>query len=108
MRLPCENPTLSHWLSDISLGSTGPFPSSDHDTNSNLFDVAIIGAGLSGASIAYHLRKINKDCRIIVLDARDLSGGATGRNGGILWPGWVRFTEDGSVIPERERYNLLF
>jgi glycine/D-amino acid oxidase-like deaminating enzyme len=47
-------------------------------------DIVIIGAGMSGVSIAYHLGLMGKSC--LVLEQRQISGGATGRNAGMLWP----------------------
>ncbi|KAL6821494.1 FAD dependent oxidoreductase [Trichoderma camerunense] len=89
--------------------TTGPFPSSqsttpfwrsqldpidEHRTTASLpgtCDVLIIGAGLSGASTAYHLVKDAKSspASVVVLDARQVCSGATGRNGGhvkLAWP----------------------
>ena len=80
---PKSNPLPSLWLKDICLGSTAPPPESSDPP----FDVVIIGGGLSGFSTAFHLRKENKFSSIAVVDSRDVSGGATGRNGGLLWPG---------------------
>lgn len=47
-------------------------------------DVVILGAGLTGASAAYHLSKAaeKKGLRVVVLEAQDPATGATGRNGG--------------------------
>lgn len=46
-------------------------------------DVVVIGAGLTGASAAYHLaRSANEGRRIVVLDQGDPAGEASGRNGG--------------------------
>jgi len=49
-------------------------------------DVVIIGSGMSGASTAYYLAKRRPELSICILDARDISGGATGRNGGLVHP----------------------
>lgn len=45
-------------------------------------DVCVIGAGIAGASCAFHLARLRPGARVLVLDARDAAGGATGRNGG--------------------------
>jgi glycine/D-amino acid oxidase-like deaminating enzyme len=50
------------------------------------FDITIIGGGFSGAAAAYHLSKISPDKAVLLLEARELADGATGRNGGLLWP----------------------
>lgn len=42
--------------------------------------------GISGASASYHLRRLRPDLKIALLESRQLSCGATGRNGGLLWP----------------------
>jgi len=45
-------------------------------------DIAIVGGGLTGASVAYHLRERRPDLGIALLEARVLGHGASGRNGG--------------------------
>ena len=46
-------------------------------------DVVIIGAGLTGASAAYHLAgAAREELRVVVLDQGDPAGEASGRNGG--------------------------
>ena len=45
-------------------------------------DVVVIGAGLTGASAAYHLSESLGDTRIVVIDQGDPAGEASGRNGG--------------------------
>ncbi|AKT36978.1 NAD(P)/FAD-dependent oxidoreductase [Chondromyces crocatus] len=47
-------------------------------------DVAIIGGGFTGISTAYHLSRRFPDLRIVVLEARRLANGASGRNGGMM------------------------
>jgi glycine/D-amino acid oxidase-like deaminating enzyme len=61
-------------------------PLANHQSNSDLpetADVVVIGAGLTGASAAYHLSEsVSADRRVVVLDAGDPAGEASGRNGG--------------------------
>ncbi|KAF2089926.1 FAD dependent oxidoreductase [Saccharata proteae CBS 121410] len=50
-------------------------------------DIAIIGAGYSGAAMAYHLLDENPSPpSMVILEAREACSGATGRNGGHLKP----------------------
>lgn len=77
---PVEAPTRSYWLSTNA---------SPPDTTTQLprtSDVCIVGGGITGCSIAYYLSQTSPGLRVTVLEARSLSGGATGRNGGQLWP----------------------
>ncbi|KAL7905190.1 FAD dependent oxidoreductase [Trichoderma velutinum] len=62
-------------------------------------DILIIGAGLSGASTAYHLVKDTTvaSASIVVVDARQVCSGATGRNGGhvkLAWPWIISLAKD--------------
>jgi glycine/D-amino acid oxidase-like deaminating enzyme len=45
-------------------------------------DIAIIGGGFTGVSTAWHLRQRHPELRIVLLEARVLGHGASGRNGG--------------------------
>ena len=51
-------------------------------------DIVIIGAGIMGLSIAYHLAKNHRQKNIVVVDASYLCGGASGRNGGGVRAQW--------------------
>ena len=52
-------------------------------------DVVVVGAGIMGLAIAYHLAKLGKGkTRVIVLDESYLCGGASGRNGGGIRAQW--------------------
>lgn len=75
--------TLPFWHSELheldSFRSTEDLPAE--------VDLAIIGAGFSGVSAAYHLYE-DKDHAppgsVLMLEARGACSGATGRNGGCL------------------------
>jgi gamma-glutamylputrescine oxidase len=45
-------------------------------------DVAIVGGGFAGVSTAWHLSRRFPDRRIVLLEARTLASGASGRSGG--------------------------
>ncbi len=45
-------------------------------------DVAVLGAGFTGLSTAYHLRRAEPSLRVAVLEAEIVGFGASGRNGG--------------------------
>ena len=49
-------------------------------------DVVIVGAGLTGVSLAYHLARCASTQTVAVLECRGIARGASGRNGGIVWP----------------------
>jgi sarcosine oxidase subunit beta len=51
-------------------------------------DVVVIGAGIMGLSVAYHLAADHGLKRVVVLDAGYLCGGASGRNGGGVRAQW--------------------
>lgn len=83
--LPNANPSISYWqlppLEGVAEHQSAQLPSEA--------DVVIIGSGISGTSIAWHLLKeANKTSplRIAMLEARQACSGATGRNGGHIRP----------------------
>jgi gamma-glutamylputrescine oxidase len=49
-------------------------------------DIAVIGGGYTGLSAAWHLAQQNPDKRIILLEAKTLGSGASGRHGGMVLP----------------------
>ncbi|KAG2072464.1 FAD dependent oxidoreductase [Suillus decipiens] len=92
-KLPSRNPTRSFWIDSspdanplAGEGSKDPLPSEA--------DICIIGAGITGVGVAYHLIEllntaslsVKRPLRIVILEARDFCSGATGRNGGHLTP----------------------
>jgi hypothetical protein len=81
--LPVAHPTKSYWLEDP------PFPELTNIQSAKLprtADIVIIGSGITGAGVA---RAVFQECRrkketrhVVVLEAREICSGATGRNGG--------------------------
>ncbi len=49
----------------------------DNCTSRQIYDVVIIGAGLSGLSAGYYLKKQYKDLSILIIEAKDRVGGRT-------------------------------
>lgn len=47
-------------------------------------DVAVVGAGLTGLSIAFHLKECFPKWRVVVLEQDEIGSGASGRSGGII------------------------
>jgi hypothetical protein len=81
--LPRSNPLPSSWL--IPADSLAKYQSSE-TLPSDVVDVVIIGSGFSGASVAWHLLHGDGEPRTkylscVMLEARDVCSGATGRNG---------------------------
>lgn len=83
--LPNPNPSQSYWLNDP------PFPALVDVQSPQLpetADVVVIGSGIAGAAITRSLlhelrrRDASPLPSIVVLEARDICSGATGRNGG--------------------------
>lgn len=66
-----------------------PLPAPSGQTSA---DIAIIGGGFTGISTAYHLSRRFPDKRIILLEARSLANGASGRNGGQML-NWIAGAE---------------
>ncbi|KAK4201556.1 putative Glycine/D-amino acid oxidase [Triangularia verruculosa] len=86
--LPVPNPTPSYWhCLSAPLHSLAPDYRSTPDLPSHC-DTVIVGSGISGAAIAYNLLRSQKPSsdndprQILLLEARTLCSGATGRNGG--------------------------
>lgn len=74
--IPQPSTTSSFWLQDprIFQPHSAPLPTE--------VDVVIIGSGITGASIARSLLENRISPSILMLEARSICSGATGRNGG--------------------------
>lgn len=81
MPLPVASPTVSYWQSPPHRLASycSEFPSAA--------DVVIIGSGITGSSVARTLFEQSPSLKIVILEARQLCSGATGRNGGHIKPG---------------------
>ncbi|KAK5948327.1 hypothetical protein OHC33_010637 [Knufia fluminis] len=83
--LPCPNSSPSFWHSEpntflLNHRTTPDLPSTA--------DIVIVGSGITGASIARYLASDAraKNLSILMLEAREVCWGATGRNGGHCQP----------------------
>jgi len=61
-----------------------PLPALARDESA---DIAVVGGGLTGVSSAWHLSRRFPERRIVLLEARALGNGASGRSGGQLLTG---------------------
>lgn len=57
------------------------------DVRSAEYDVIIVGAGITGASTAYWLRRQQPSLRTCILEREEVAAGASGRNAGFLLKG---------------------
>lgn len=83
--LPCVNSSASFWHSEPNAFLLG------HRTTKDLpqqADIVIVGSGITGASIARYLTADSRASTksIVLLEAREVCWGATGRNGGHCQP----------------------
>ncbi|KAL5606548.1 hypothetical protein BROUX41_002951 [Berkeleyomyces rouxiae] len=75
--LPVQDPLPSYWVREAC-------DAYSNEALPDTADVVIIGSGISGAMIAWYLLHESKGepHSILMLEARDVCSGATGRNGG--------------------------
>lgn len=84
-KLPCPDSSASFWHSQPNIFLFG------HRTTPELpssADVVVVGSGITGASAARYLteNENTKDMSVVMLEAREICWGATGRNGGHCQP----------------------
>ncbi len=71
-----------------------------------MFDFAIIGAGISGASIAYFLNKLGK--KVVVIDKGSVASGGSGASGAFLSPKICSNSRYSAFINESFLYSINF
>ncbi|KAJ7758602.1 DAO-domain-containing protein [Mycena metata] len=99
--------SLSYWLQGVRAS-----PLLDHRTTKELpkaAEVVIIGSGMSGTLTAYELlTRSDPPKSIVILEARELCSGATGRNAGHCKPDQYRgFAKYSKLIGEEQAKKLL-
>ncbi|KXJ93395.1 FAD dependent oxidoreductase-domain-containing protein [Microdochium bolleyi] len=107
---PVQDPTVSYWQipthPDVADGQSTTFPQTA--------DVVIIGSGMSGTSVAWHLlvgdghtAQTPFKPRIAMLEARQACSGATGRNGGHIRPSsWEEYATAKRVTTKDEAIKI--
>lgn len=79
-------------------------------------EIAIVGAGFTGLSAAYHLRRARPDRRVTVLEAETVGSGASGRTGGVVLddtaagpaPEFAHCLESAAELIARERIDCAW
>ena len=69
-------------------------------------DIAIVGGGYTGLWTAYFLKQIQTDLDVVLVEAKHIGHGASGRNGGWLMgalEGYDAFTDDSGTLPTPAR-----
>lgn len=112
----CSSKTESYSPPDISPSGMSKYfdentsywnkflPSVNRSIDSDIVtDIAVIGAGYTGLSAAYHLKKSNPDLKVIILDAKRVGNGASGRNGALVLA--QTYSEGGFVMGENSEYH---
>lgn len=92
----------SVWWANASDAAYVPAPALAKDLDC---DVAIIGGGFTGTSTAYHLARRFPEKRIVLLEARLLANGASGRNGGLAL-NWVNGVETTDLALAKRIYDV--
>ncbi|THU84146.1 DAO-domain-containing protein [Dendrothele bispora CBS 962.96] len=99
--------SLSYWLQGVRAN-----PLLDHRTTENVpeeADVVIIGSGMTGALTALKLlSSSNPPSSILMLEARELCSGATGRNAGHCKPDqWRGYSKYKSRVGREQALKIL-
>ena len=72
-------------------------------------DIAIVGGGYTGLWTAYFLKQLQPDVEVVLVEAKHIEHGASGRNGGWLMgalEGCDAFTGDSGALPAAARQQL--
>lgn len=93
---PVQKPTQPFWLSEPSKIGSIQSPWVEKA------DIAVIGSGMTAVSLVRTLLSKRPELKIVILEARDLCSGATGRNGG-----HVKVMSPGVWFDRKEQYGLI-
>ncbi|TXT07093.1 hypothetical protein VHUM_03263 [Vanrija humicola] len=111
--------TISHWQAS-NRGRGSLWNHGRHDPlPTEVVDYVIIGAGVTGASLAYQITRAGGAAdgkSVVVLDAKDVASCASGRNGGHIAPrSWELFgplttplEEGGAGLSEEDALDILY
>jgi glycine/D-amino acid oxidase-like deaminating enzyme len=72
-----------YWLEEV--GAVAPAPPLDGDRKA---DVVVVGGGFTGLWAAWHIKQLQPDARVVLLEADGCGRGPSGRNGGfcnVMW-----------------------
>ncbi|KAH7177113.1 FAD dependent oxidoreductase [Dactylonectria macrodidyma] len=93
---PVKNSTQPFWLTEPCKISKlqSPWPE-------KTVDIAVVGSGMTAASLVNSLYSKQPNLEITILEARDLCSGATGRNGG-----HIKAMSPGSWFERKEKFGI--
>ena len=69
-------------------------------------DVAIIGGGYTGLSAAYHIKEMFPKKEVVILEAKEIGHGGSGRNGGMILP--QPFNEYMQIYSDSMEHKVLY
>ncbi len=75
-----------YWIAEA--GAPDLLPPLDDDIET---DVLVVGGGFTGMWSAWHLKQLDPDCRVTLIDSDRIGYGPSGRNGGFVDSLWVSF-----------------
>ncbi len=78
-----EHTRYGYWLEEA--GTPEPLPPLDGDRDA---DVVVVGGGFTGLWAAWHVKQLEPDARVVLLEAETCAAGPSGRNGGfcnVMW-----------------------
>ncbi len=71
-----------------------------------MYDVAIVGAGINGTSVAYEFLKENK--KVLILDMESVANGGSGAAGAFISPKFSKFGELKELLQDAFSYSMEF